>query len=170
MLNQRALQLERAEAIIRGLEHVIGTPDVRVVAVGVAAGDVAGVIGPSLHDARGARRVIHVASHQADGRGIQADADLAIGRFVPPGVQQNDVVSRSGHTGGTWLDFLSGKVADDEHGLGLSETVANGQAPCLPDFLNDFRIERFSGAHQFLALNGIRAQVLEHQQTPYRWG
>jgi hypothetical protein len=41
MLDEGALDLERADAIIGALEHVVRPPDVGDVAIGVSHGDVA---------------------------------------------------------------------------------------------------------------------------------
>ncbi len=50
VLDQHALQLERADAVVRGLEHVVGAAHEGDVAVGVARGDVAGVVVAVAHD------------------------------------------------------------------------------------------------------------------------
>ena len=49
VLDQRALQLERADAVVGGLEHVVGATDVGDVAVGVARRHVAGVVVAVAH-------------------------------------------------------------------------------------------------------------------------
>src|ERR1035438_943787 len=120
------------------------------------------MIAATLHDLGGPLRIVYVASHQAERRRIQPEADFAISGFIPLGIQQNDIVSRGSNTCGAWLHGLPWEIADGEHGLGLSEAVANGNAPCLSDFLNDFGIEWLSSADKFLALNAVGAQVFEH--------
>ena len=62
VLDQHALQLERRDPVVGGLEHVVGAPDVGDVAVGVARADVAGVVvaaghrlGVALRRRRGSR-------------------------------------------------------------------------------------------------------------------
>src|SRR4029453_4900413 len=47
VLDQYALELERAHAIIGGLEHVVGAADEGQIAVAVSRRDVARVVGPT---------------------------------------------------------------------------------------------------------------------------
>ena len=44
ILDQHALELERTQPVIRRLEHIVGAPDKREVAVAVARRDVAGMV------------------------------------------------------------------------------------------------------------------------------
>ena len=44
VLDQHALELERRDPVIRGLEDIVGAPDVGDVAIVVAGGDVARVV------------------------------------------------------------------------------------------------------------------------------
>ena len=54
VLDQHALELERRDAVVRRLEHVVGAADVGDVALGVAAGDVARVVVAAVHRLGGA--------------------------------------------------------------------------------------------------------------------
>jgi hypothetical protein len=69
MLDQHALQFERADAVVARLEHVVVAADVEVIAVGVDAGGVAGVVMAAAHGIGGLGLVAFVAEHQAQRRG-----------------------------------------------------------------------------------------------------
>ena len=66
MLDQHALELERADPVVRRFEHIVGAADEREVAVAVARRDVAGVVVAISHRIRRLRVVIRVAVGQAE--------------------------------------------------------------------------------------------------------
>ena len=65
VLDQHALQFERADSVIRCLEYVIGAADVGQVAAGIARRNVGGVIHAAAHGFGGFVGVTGVAFHQA---------------------------------------------------------------------------------------------------------
>ena len=85
VLDERALQLERADAVVRALEDVVGAADVGDVAVGVPLGDVARVVVavPRVTNSFRSGSPSYPAMRPA-GRGIERDADLALLRASPP--------------------------------------------------------------------------------------
>src|SRR5271165_3534617 len=78
MLDQSALQLERAEAVIGTLEDVVSAADVGKVPISIAVRHIAGAVVSSGKTLCGALFVIHVTDHQAGGPGIDRDRDLAV--------------------------------------------------------------------------------------------
>jgi hypothetical protein len=94
VLDQHALQLERADPVLRRLEDVVGAADVGEVAVGIANGDVAGAVVAVGRRIRGLLPVVLVAQHQPRGARIDGERDLPLGRFVAVGVEQGDAVAR----------------------------------------------------------------------------
>ena len=74
VLDEHALELERADPVVGRLEDVVGAPDVGDVAVGVALGDVAGVVVAVAHHVGGALRIVEVADHQAERPARQVEA------------------------------------------------------------------------------------------------
>ena len=143
VLDQDALQLERADPVVRGLEHVVGAPDVGDVAVRVAGADVTGVVVATGHGLGVALLVAVVADHQPERALRQVHADLALVRHLPGGgVDQGDRVAgdRAAHRAG--LHGLPGRVADLHGGLGLAEAVPDAQTPRLLDLLDHLGVER----------------------------
>src|SRR5262245_55967937 len=66
VLEQRALDLERADSIIAALEHVVATADEVDVAICVAMRLVTRAVVPGGHGAIGSPRIIGVALHQPE--------------------------------------------------------------------------------------------------------
>ena len=56
VLDQRAFQLERADPVVGGFEHVVGAADIGEIAVGVAHRHIAGAVGGAARPARPRRR------------------------------------------------------------------------------------------------------------------
>ena len=151
MLDHHAFQLERADAVVRRLEHVVIAADVKVIAVGVAESNVAGVVIAVAHGIGGFGLVALVAQHQALRRLGQVDADFAFVRRLAVDVEQLDPVARQRPAHGAGLDRLARRIADLGRGFGLAEAVAYGQAPGALNLFDDFRVERLAGADQFAA-------------------
>ena len=91
VLDQRAFQLERADAVVGRLEHVVGAADEGDVAVGVAHRDVAGVVVAVAH--RVGRLRARCPGSPPSGRAGAApsvEADLALVGRLAVGVEQRD--------------------------------------------------------------------------------
>src|ERR1039457_5708909 len=151
MLNQHALELEGANAVIAGLVHVIGPSHVRDVAVRVATGDVARVVarageGAVIQLLVGAARRL-VARQQTDGTlGLVLHTDLTLlSHLAAGGIHQDDVITRQRTAHGAGLEFLTRRITDQHGGLGLTETVTDRQAPGVLDVRNYFGIKWLAG-------------------------
>jgi hypothetical protein len=168
ILDQRALQFERTQAIIGTLEDVVGAADIGEVTIGIAVRHVAGSVVTSGKRLRGALIVVHIANHQADGLGIGDDRDLAVIGLLALGIEQNHAVPRRGLAHGAGFDDLSGKIAQQQDVFRLAKTVADGDVPSRSHPLDHFRVERFAGAGQLFKLDRERLQILEDAQTPNR--
>src|SRR6202040_3300351 len=92
---------------------------------------------------------IHVADHQPERARVEREADLAFAGLLSFGVEQNDTVTWQRPSHGARFQYLSGRVADHCCGLGLAETVAQGDSPGRLHLRDDFGIERFAGAEEF---------------------
>ena len=146
VLDQAAFQLERADAVVAGLEHVVGAADEGDVAVGVARGGVAGAVAAVAHHFRGLLGAVLVGLHQAQRAHRQVQRHLALVGRMFVDVEQHHLVAgkRAPHAAG--LDGLAGRVADLRRGLGLAEAVAQGQAPGVLHLVNDLGVERLASA------------------------
>ena len=91
VLDQSALQLEQADAVVRDLEDVVGPADERQIPVGVAHGDVAGAI-DSGSQRRKADILLLVAEHQPGGLRI-VSTYLALVALAVIGVQGTNAVA-----------------------------------------------------------------------------
>ena len=80
VLDQHALQLERADAVVGRFEHVVGAADIGQVAVGVAAGDVAGAVDLAVDRRDRCRRRSDSRASAPAGGGSSAMHDLALRR------------------------------------------------------------------------------------------
>ena len=82
-----------------------------------------------------------IAAHQAGGRGIKRDGDLAflaVVVFVAVlGAYEVDAIARQRATHRSGLDGLARRVADLGRGLGLAVEVADGQAPGIADLVGN---------------------------------
>ena len=169
MLDHHAFQFERADAVVGRLEYVVIAADIKVVAVGVALGDVAGMVVAAAHGVRRLAVVAFIAQHQALRRCSEVDADLALRRRLAIDIEQRDDVARQRPAHGAGLDPLARRVADLGRGLRLAEAVADRQAPGTLDLTDDFRIERLAGADQFAQRHLERGQVFLDHHAPDRW-
>ena len=95
VLDDHAFEFERADAIVGGLEHVIGAANVGDVAVLVDAGNVAGTVVAVAHDFSGLFGVAGVADHEADrALVVHADRHFAFARRMSLGIEHGDRVTR----------------------------------------------------------------------------
>ena len=169
MFDQAAFQLERADAVVAGLEHVIGAADKGDVAVGVARGGVAGAVAALAHDFGGLLGAVFVADHQAERAQRQVQRQLALGRRVVVDVEQHDLIARQRAAHGAGLDRQAGRVADLRRGLGLAEAVAQREAPGVLHAVDDLGVERLAGADDFAQRQAIlpSGQIFLDQHAPH---
>ena len=93
MLDQHAFQLEGADAVVGSLEDIIGTADVGDVAIGVAGGDVAGMVPALAEGGRVSGFFAGVTEHQAAGAGGEIDRDFTLAGGAAAGIQDFDAVA-----------------------------------------------------------------------------
>ena len=154
MLDQRALELEGADPVARGLEHVVGAADIGDVAVGVARADVAGVVEAVAHRLGGLLGVVGIALHQRHRPPRQVDAELAFVAGLAVRIEQHHRVARQRLAHRARLDRQARRIADHRGGLGLAEAVADLQAPGGPHLLDHLGVERLAGRDR-LAQRGL---------------
>src|SRR5680860_753025 len=154
MLDQHRLELERTDPVVRGLEHVICTPDVGDVTTRVPGGHVACVIRIVAHRLVGLLVVAVIADHQphwAPTRAGEAKAELtlrAVTDLLLTGrrVEQDYVITGQGPPHRSGDNLLAGGVAHLSCCLGLAEPVPDHDAKSVLDLLDDLGVERFSCA------------------------
>src|SRR5512137_155329 len=142
VLDEGALQLEGADAVVGALEDVVGPADVGDVAVRVPHRDVAGVVVAVAHHELVQRRVVLVAGHEPGRAGREVEGDLPLVGQVPLPVEERDPVPGHGAPHRARLDHLARGVAHLRGGLGLAVPVADDRAPALPHLLDDLGVER----------------------------
>ena len=145
VLDQRAFQLERADPVVGGFEHVVGPADIGEMPVGVAHRDVAGTIhrAGQRHD----RAVVAlIALHQPERRRVEREAHFRLVLLAPVLVKQKHPIAgrRMAHRAG--LDRLPRKIADLQCRLGLAVALADRQPPGGADLFDNFRVARLAGA------------------------
>ena len=170
VLDQRALQFERADAVVGSLEHVVGAADEGDVAVGITRRDIAGVVVAVVHRLGVLRGAFLVAGHQAERALAQVDADLAFVGLAAVCVEQRDAVAGQRPAHRARLERLAGRVADLRGGLGLAVAVAQLDAPGGAHALDDLGVERLAGADQLAQLQApaVGREVFLDQHAPHR--
>src|SRR5262249_5613921 len=162
----RALELERADAVVRALEDVVGAPDVPEVPRVVPVRRIRGAVVLAAQHDRVALGVAVVSRHHGSGARLQVDRDLAL--LGPPSVlvEERDLVAgeRAAHRPGPHR--LPGAVADLARRLRLSVAVTDRDAPRLLDLRDDLRIERLAGADELAQRHRMGPEVLEHEHAP----
>ena len=168
VLEQRALDLERADAIVAALEDIVATADEVHVSVGIAPRFVAGAVEARSHREVGPRGVVDVPVHQPERPRRQAKRQLAFVALAPFGVEHHDVVAgkRLAHRAG--LHRQAGSVAYQGGRFGLAVSVANRDAPGPLDGLDHFRVQRFACARQLSQARWTIAERLEGDHAPDR--
>src|SRR5579863_609959 len=132
VLDQHALDLERADLVVRRLEDVVGPADERDVAVVVSPRHVAAVV-----VAVGHRPGVSapVAGHQAPRAVRQVETDLSFPRAFDEGaardVDERDRDARERPAHGAGLERRAGWVPHRRRGLGLPVAVADREPPLL---------------------------------------
>src|SRR5215469_13702877 len=82
ILDERALEFEWTQAIVRTFENVVCSPDISEVSVFVAMRHIPGAVVASRKALPGEFSVIQITGHQARGFGIALHCDLSIVAFV----------------------------------------------------------------------------------------
>ncbi|MNV46891.1 hypothetical protein D3C71_1387380 [compost metagenome] len=169
VLDQRAFQLEGADAVVGSLEHVVGAADEGDVALFVDLRGVAGAVVAVAHHFGGLFRAVLVAQHQAERAHIQRQGHFAFVTRHAIRVEHGHPVARQRTAHGPRLEPLARRVADQGGGFRLAETVAQQQAPGMQDLLDDLRVERLTGAHQFAQAQAclVAGQVFLDQHAPH---
>ena len=109
VLDEHALEFERADLVVGCLEHVVGAADVGQVPVGIPRRDVAGVEVAALRGLGVALGVADVPGHQVGGLLREVDADLAfVGLHPGDGVDEHDRAAGQGATHGAVPDDAAG--------------------------------------------------------------
>ena len=168
VFDQDAFQFERADAVVRRLEDVVGTADVGDVTVGIDRGRVTGVIETITHHLGRFLGVVVVGDHQSERTRRQGQTDFTFVTHLAVHIDQAHLVAGHRPSHRAELDCLSGRVANLCGRFGLAETVAQGNAPRLLDLIDDFGVQRLAGADQLANLDRILAQVLLDQHPPDR--
>src|SRR6266513_5421154 len=168
MLDQHALELERADAVVGGFEDIVHAAHVSQVAFRIARRHIPGVVVAVAHGAGIARAIIQIPLHEPEWPLRQVDADLALLAHAPVRAEQHDRTSgeRAPHRAG--FDRLPRRVADLRGGLGLPETLTDGDAPGVAHLCDHLGVERFAGARDFAQQHAPGAQVVLDEHTPHR--
>ncbi|OIQ79942.1 hypothetical protein GALL_383180 [mine drainage metagenome] len=159
MLEQRALDLERADQVARGLDHVVGPAEEPVEPVGVARHEVPGEV-PAVHEAAAvAVVVVQVAAEhrRPPGPERQLTLDPRLGELDHPAVVDVDALRAApqdtgldtgegaSHRPGS--DVRGDRVGDhDPAGLGLPPVVVDRQAEHLGTPHDGLGVQRFADA------------------------
>ena len=167
MLDHHAFQLERADAVVRGFEDVVGAADIGEIAVGVAHRHVAGAVAVARQRLDVAV-VVLVALHQPERPGVEREADLALVPVLAVGIAEPDRVARQRPAHRSRLDLLPRAVADLGGGLGLAVAVADGQAPVMLDAVDHLGVQRLAGADHLGQVHLPGLEILLDQDTPDR--
>ena len=169
VLDQHALQLEGADAVVGGLEDIVGPAHVGDVALLIDAGHVAGAVVAPLHGRRRALRVVGIAHHQAGrARLAQGQGHLPLACRLVLGVEHHHPVAGQGAPHGARLERLARGVADLGGGLGLAEAVPDGEAPGPAHLLDHLGVEGLAGGHRLAQGDPMGGEVLLDQQPPHR--
>src|SRR5680860_636926 len=150
VLDEHALELERADLVVRGLEDVVGASDVGDVPLVVDGGDVAGVVPAARHRVGVPGLVSLVAGHQGERlvpttREVQADLALAgLHTVAGDGGDDRDRAAGARTAHRSRLQQGAGTVAHYRGHLGLTVAVAKRQTPFLPDLSDHLGVERLT--------------------------
>src|SRR6266536_2359067 len=167
VLDERALQLERADAVVGALEDVVPAPDVGDVPLVVPRGDVAGPVVAAARRVLRQRRVVEIAGHEPHGARLERERDLALGGLLAARVEERDPEAGHGAAHRAGLHLLSGRVADLAGGLRLAIAVADRDPPRLLHAVDHLGVERLAGAERLSQLHLVRGEVLEDEEAPH---
>ena len=156
MFDEHAFELEGGESVVAGLEHIVGAADIGDEAVLVAGGYVSRVVDAAFEGFCGLLRVAPISGGQADGTGIEAQADLTLVAFLTGRwIDEHDVESGQSLAHRTVFEFLIGRVADLQGRLGLAEAIADEHTPVAVHAVDDLGVERLTGTE------GLRRRSLQ---------
>ena len=170
MRHQRALHLERPDAIARALDHVVRPAYEPEIAVLVAPCHVARVIQAIVPHLAGALRVAVVLLEKTEGFPVRrVDHDLpllAILRERPVRADQVHLVLRVGHTHRAGFRLHPGECRHAQRRLGLSEALHELDAGEFIECLVNGRVQRLARDGAILERGEVvLGQILANQET-----
>ena len=149
MGHQRALDLERSDAVARAFDDVVHASDKPEIAVGVAPSHVAGVIEPVVPHLLGLFLVAVVALEEPQGLLVaHANADfalLSVLAFRAVGLQQPDVVLRVGLAHASRLRLHPWEGAQRHGRFGLAEALHHLDTRQLTELFIDGGLQSLAG-------------------------
>ena len=167
VLDEDALELERADLVVGGLEDVVGATDVGEIAVLVARGDVTGVEVAARGCLGVALRIGEVSGHQVRRVLCQIHADLAlVGLLSGDRVDEHDRAAGKRPAHRAVFDRLTGGVRDHCGHLGLTVPVADGEPPVGAHLGDDLGVERFARRDGLAQPAGTGGEVGLDQHPP----
>src|SRR5262252_7659982 len=151
VLEQTVLDLARADAIARAVDHIIGAAFVPVEAIRITAREIPGTA-PATRELGPSRFGVSPILQEHDRVAFAPDGDLsnlASGHLVASLVQQRDAVARVGTPHGSWPGREQ-RCASADHiiHLGLPENLVDGYAKRIPGPLHDSLADGLTAAHQ----------------------
>ncbi|EDY17356.1 hypothetical protein CfE428DRAFT_5042 [Chthoniobacter flavus Ellin428] len=172
MFDEGAFHFEWSDAIAGALDYIIAAPDEPVATIGIAHGPVAGEIPIAPETRRVFIGPLPVFAEYSDGpvRG-HAHGDLAFlaGRdWVQILVEQRYFITRHRPAHRTRLHFIAARaqVGDDDDRLRLAVTFVDGQSGRGLPGIDDFWIQRFTGAHAVAEAREAKStEVFTHEQA-----
>ena len=168
MLEERALDLERADAIRGGDDHVVRPPDEPEVAVLVAHRPVAGEVPAVPEDRVGLLGRVPVAGEQRGRSPDQREVALdAVRTDVTRLVDHGDVVPGRGQAHRARPDRRAGRVGDEQRVLGLAVAVVDGQPERVLEARDHLRVQRLAGRDRVAEPREVhRTQGVELREHP----
>src|SRR5471030_1000201 len=148
VFDQRAFDVERADAVAGGGDHVVATADEADAAVRVPLDGVAAqVIVADEGLGRGAFVAVEPA-HRRLGTVDGQNARLADAQFVVVVIKHHNPMARRSKTGGAHVDRVlqAVVVAQDHAELGLTVVVVDNHVEVVGEPADHFRVQRLAGA------------------------
>src|SRR5579863_8688119 len=170
MFEEGALDLERADTVAGGSNHVVGAPDKPEIAVSVAIRLIAGEIIISAKYRGVLIRVLPIFEHN---RGrlfrLHADGDftgLAHFAFVEIFIDDPRIDAEEGPAHRTGPDFHAGEIRGDQRRLSLAVTVVDRETVAIAPDADDFGVQRFAGRRAMTQRGQIvLGEVFLHQHA-----
>src|SRR4029077_1356481 len=168
--DEYALELERADAVVGGLEHIVHAPDVSEIALKVTPGDIAAVIVAIAHGARCALGIVQVTPHQPERPLREIETNLSLLCQAARGIEQ--------HHGkpGKWpphrpgLHRLCRGISDLSCGFGLSKAIPDGDSPGIAHLRDDLGVQGLPGTHRLAQADAPLLEVALDEHAPYGRG
>ena len=167
MLDQHALQLERADPVTARFEYVVGAPDIGQAAIRIPQRDVAGAIGATLRRSQ-RTGIVEIALHERGRRRVERDGDLALLGLGPVRIEQPDRVAGRRPPHRPRRHRLPRHVADLQRRLGLAIAVADRDVPRRLHPLDHLRVQRLARRQRLAHAHRGGAQIRLHQHAPHR--